>query len=98
MINLKDSTGRTVVIKVSTLQDRPKGSTDLGVVYATVEGFNDHSFDECLAVLLHKAHGLGATALVGMQLVQSQHQDHQRTSLIATAVRSEESKENLDIC
>ena len=45
------------------------------------------SCEECLEKLIHKAHGLGATALVALQLVQSQFQWNQRTSLLATAVR-----------
>jgi uncharacterized protein YbjQ (UPF0145 family) len=45
-------------------------------------------FDECLAELTHKAHAFGATTLIGMQLVQSQFQWNQRTSLLATAVKS----------
>jgi uncharacterized protein YbjQ (UPF0145 family) len=76
-------------MNVSTLPDRPNGAIELGVVYASVEGVNDHSFDECLAELTQKAHTLGATALIGMQLVQSQFQWNQRTSLLATAVKSE---------
>ena len=76
-----------IQMKVSTLPDRPQGSIELGVVYASVEGVNEESFDECLAELTHKAHALGATALIGMQLVQSQFQWNQRTSLLATAVK-----------
>jgi uncharacterized protein YbjQ (UPF0145 family) len=38
-------------------------------VYASVEGVNDHSFDACMAELTRKAQALGATALIGMQLV-----------------------------
>ncbi len=74
-------------MNVSTLPDRPTGSIELGVVYASVEGVNDHSFDECLAELIDKAQSLGATALIGMQLVQSQFQWNQRTSLLATAIK-----------
>jgi uncharacterized protein YbjQ (UPF0145 family) len=57
-------------------------------VYASVEGVNEHSFDACLAELTRKAQALGATALIGMQLVQSQFQWNQRTSLLATAIRT----------
>lgn len=77
----------SVQMNISTLPDRPAGSVELGVVYASVEGVNDQSFDECLAELTQKAQALGATALVGMQLVQSQFQWNQRTSLLATAVK-----------
>jgi hypothetical protein len=84
------STHSPIPMNVSTLPDRPAGSSELGVVYASVEGVNDHSFDECLAQLTHKAHALGATALVGMQLVQSQFQWNQRTSLLATAIKLHE--------
>ena len=77
-----------IVMKVSTLQERPEGAQELGVVYASVEGVNEHSFDECLEHLKEKAHALGATGLVGMQLVQSQFQWNQRTSLVATAVKT----------
>lgn len=75
-------------MNVSTLPDRPPGSVELGVVYASVEGVNEQSFDECLAELTHKAQALGATDLIGMQLVQSQFQWNQRTSLLATAIKT----------
>jgi hypothetical protein len=77
-----------IQMHVSTLPDRPDGAIELGVVYASVEGVNDHSFDDCVAELKRKAQALGATALIGMQLVQSQFQWNQRTSLLATAVKS----------
>jgi hypothetical protein len=59
---------------------------ELGVVYASVEGVDAASFDEGLHALKQKAAQLGATALVGLQLVQSQFQWNQRTSLLATAI------------
>ena len=71
-----------------SLPGLPAGARELGVVYASVEGVNEHSFDECLAELTHKAQALGATALIGMQLVQSQFQWNQRTSLLATAIQT----------
>ncbi len=37
--------------------------------------------------MTHKAEALGATALLGLQLVQSQFQWNQRTSLLPTAVK-----------
>jgi uncharacterized protein YbjQ (UPF0145 family) len=74
-------------MRVSTLSDRAPGDVELGVVYASVEGVNENSFQECLEELTHKAHGLGATALIGLQLVQSQFQWNQRTSLLATAIK-----------
>ena len=74
-------------MRVSTLSDRAAGATELGVVYASVEGVNENSFHECLEELTRKAEALGATALIAMQLVQSQFQWNQRTSLLATAVR-----------
>jgi uncharacterized protein YbjQ (UPF0145 family) len=76
-----------IKMNVSTLATLPAGTSEVGVVYASVEGVNDNSYDECLAELTHKAHALGATALVGMQLVQSQFQWNQRTSLMATAIK-----------
>ena len=75
-------------MRVSTLSDRAAAAIELGVVYASVEGVNETSYEECLEKLIHKAHGLGATALVALQLVQSQFQWNQRTSLLATAVRA----------
>jgi uncharacterized protein YbjQ (UPF0145 family) len=78
---------QNIAMRVSTLPDRPAGATELGVVYASIEGVNEDSFDECLAELKHKAQALGATALVGLQLVQSQFQWNQRTSLLATAIK-----------
>lgn len=75
-------------MNVSTLSALPAGARELGVVYASVEGVNDHSFDECLAELTNKAKALGATSLIGMQLVQSQFQWNQRTSLLATAIQT----------
>jgi uncharacterized protein YbjQ (UPF0145 family) len=74
-------------MRVSTLSDRAAGATELGVVYASVEGVNENSFHECLEELTRKAEALGATALIAMQLVQSQFQWNQRTSLLATAIK-----------
>ncbi|HEY3288677.1 MAG TPA: hypothetical protein VGK87_00980 [Anaerolineae bacterium] len=76
-------------MRISNLPARAADVVELGVVYASVEGVNDHSFDECLEELIHKGHALGATALIGLQLVQSQFQWNQRTSLVATAVKGE---------
>jgi uncharacterized protein YbjQ (UPF0145 family) len=75
---------------ISTLQTLEAAHQEFGVVYASVEGVNEGSFDECLHMLKAKAEALGATALVGLQLVQSQFQWNQRTSLLATAVRKAE--------
>jgi uncharacterized protein YbjQ (UPF0145 family) len=74
-------------MRVSTLPNLTAGATELGVVYASVEGVNESSYDECLEILRHNAEALGATAIVGMQLVQSQFQWNPRTSLLATAVK-----------
>jgi uncharacterized protein YbjQ (UPF0145 family) len=74
-------------MRVSTLSDRAAGATELGVVYASVEGVNENSFHECMEELTRKAEALGATALIAMQLVQSQFQWNQRTSLLATAIK-----------
>jgi uncharacterized protein YbjQ (UPF0145 family) len=74
-------------MRVSSLNALPPGHEELGVVYASVEGVNENSFQECLEELIHKAHGLGATAVIALQLVQSQFQWNQRTSLLATAIR-----------
>ena len=74
-------------MRVSTLNTLSPGDVELGVVYASVEGVNEKSYDECIEHLIHKAQALGATALVGVQLVQSQFQWNQRTSLLATAVK-----------
>ena len=75
-------------MRISTLGHLPAGAVELGVVYASVEGVNEASYDECLEELEHKAKGLGATALIGLQLVQSQFQWNPRTSLLATAVKT----------
>jgi len=74
-------------MRISTLPQLGTGESELGVVYASVEGVNDASYDECLHELKEKAAALGATGLVGLQLVQSQFQWNQRTSLLATAVK-----------
>jgi uncharacterized protein YbjQ (UPF0145 family) len=74
-------------MRVSSLNALPPGHEEIGVVYASVEGVNEGSFRECLDELIHKAHELGATALIALQLVQSQFQWNQRTSLLATAIR-----------
>ena len=74
-------------MRISSSNALPPGHEELGVVSASVEGVNEDSCEECLEKLIHKAHGLGATALVALQLVQSQFQWNQRTSLLATAVR-----------
>lgn len=72
---------------VTGLTVLPEGKEEVGVVYASVEGVNEHSFDECLQELTHKAGVMGATGLVALQLVQSQFQWNQRTSLLATAIK-----------
>lgn len=74
-------------MRISSLNLLPAGAQELGVVYASVEGVNENSYDECLEHLVHKAKGLGANAVVALQLVQSQFQWNQRTSLLATAIR-----------
>jgi hypothetical protein len=76
-----------MVMHISSLNALPAGAAELGVVYASVEGVNEHSYEECLHELVGKAGKLGATALVGLQLVQSQFQWNQRTSLLATAIK-----------
>ena len=74
-------------MRVSTLGHRAPNDVELGVLYASVEGVNENSYHECLEELTHQAHALGATALIGLQLVQSQFQWNQRTSLLATAIK-----------
>lgn len=74
-------------MRISSLNTLAPGDVELGVVYASVEGVNEHSYDECLEHLTRKAEALGATALIALQLVQSQFQWNQRTSLLATAVK-----------
>jgi uncharacterized protein YbjQ (UPF0145 family) len=74
-------------MRISTLSHKAPNESELGVVYASVEGVNENSFEECLHELKEKAAALGATALIGVQLVQSQFQWNQRTSLLATAVK-----------
>ena len=74
-------------MRISTLPQRNETEIELGVVYASVEGVNEQSFEECLHKLKEEAAKLDATGLVGMQLVQSQFQWNQRTSLLATAVK-----------
>jgi uncharacterized protein YbjQ (UPF0145 family) len=74
-------------MRISTLSNLAAGETELGVVYASIEGVNDDSFDECMHELKEKAEKLGATGLIGLQLVQSQFQWNQRTSIVATAVK-----------
>ena len=74
-------------MRISSLNTLPAGATELGVVYASVEGVNEHSYEECLEHLTHKAEKLGANALIALQLVQSQFQWNQRTSLLATAIK-----------
>jgi uncharacterized protein YbjQ (UPF0145 family) len=74
-------------MRVSSLNTLGAGEVELGVVYASVEGVNENSFQECLEELTRKAHALGAMALIALQLVQSQFQWNQRTSLLATAIK-----------
>jgi uncharacterized protein YbjQ (UPF0145 family) len=74
-------------MRISTLQQRANDEAELGVVYASVEGVNENSYEECLKELEAKAKTLGATGLIGLQLVQSQFQWNQRTSLLATAIK-----------
>lgn len=74
-------------MRISSLNALPPGHEELGVVYASAEGVNEASYEGYLEKLIHKAHGLGATALVALQLVQSQFQWNQRTSLLAVGAR-----------
>lgn len=74
-------------MRVTTRSELGTDEMELGVIYACVEGVNDGSFGECLHELEEKAEALGATALIGLQLVQSQFQWNQRTSLLATAIK-----------
>jgi uncharacterized protein YbjQ (UPF0145 family) len=74
-------------MRVSSLNILAAGDVELGVVYASVEGVNENSYQECLEQLIHKAHAVGATAVIALQLVQSQFQWNQRTSLLATAIK-----------
>jgi uncharacterized protein YbjQ (UPF0145 family) len=74
-------------MRVTCVNALEEGKQDLGVVYASVEGVNEDSFQECLEQMIHKAKELGATGLIALQLVQSQFQWNQRTSLLATAVK-----------
>jgi hypothetical protein len=74
-------------MRVTSVNALPEGQEDLGVVYASVEGVNEHSYRECLEKLTDEAKQLGATSLIALQLVQSQFQWNQRTSLLATATR-----------
>lgn len=75
-------------MRISTASERSPGDVELGVVYASVEGVNESSFDEALHELKGKAESLGATAVIGLQLVQSQFQWNQRTSLLGTAIKA----------
>lgn len=74
-------------MRISTLAHLPANALEVGAVYASVEGVNESSYDECLHELKKQAEALGANALIGMQLVQSQFQWNQRTSLLATAIK-----------
>lgn len=74
-------------MRISTLPHKAPGEIELGVVYASVEGVNEKSYDEALHELKEKGIALGASALIGLQLVQSQFQWNQRTSLLATAIK-----------
>jgi len=74
-------------MRISTLNHLANGAAELGVVYASIEGVNELSYEECLHELKERAAALGANALIGIQLVQSQGQWNPRTSLIATAVK-----------
>jgi uncharacterized protein YbjQ (UPF0145 family) len=75
-------------MRISTLTQLAAGESELGVIYACVEGVNETSYEECLHQLKDQAKALGATGLIGLQLAQSQFQWNQRTSLLATAVKA----------
>ena len=74
-------------MRVSTRTHLMPGEVELGVVHATRREAEEDTFQEVLEDLIHRAAELGATGLIGLQLVQSQFQWNQRTSLVATAVR-----------
>ncbi len=75
-------------MRISTLPHLGPGDVEVGVYYASVEGVDEDSYAECLEHLVRQAETAGATAVIGLQLVQSQFQWNQRTSLLATAIRS----------
>lgn len=77
-------------MRITTWGDRKAGAEEVGVVYASVEGLNEDAFAQCLGTLTSKARALGATTLIGLQLVQTQFQWNQRTSLLATALKEPE--------
>jgi hypothetical protein len=83
-----ESTPFESTMRITTLAEKLAGETDLGAVYASVEGVNENSYDECLHELKEKLKALGGTGIIDLKLVQSQFQWNQRTSLLGTAVKA----------
>ena len=65
-------------MRISTLPHPDDGQTELGVVYASIEGVNEKSYDECLHELKEKAKSLGASQLAMPRSVRSARAGNRR--------------------
>jgi uncharacterized protein YbjQ (UPF0145 family) len=74
-------------MRVSTLNHLTEDEVELGIVYASVEGVNEQDITECMHAVTSKAKEMGASGIIGLQLVQSNFQWSPRTSLMGTAIR-----------
>ena len=62
-------------MRISSLSNLAADQTELGVVYASVEGVNEHSYEECLHELKEKGKALGAKR-------EEQEARHGNTSIV----------------
>jgi uncharacterized protein YbjQ (UPF0145 family) len=74
-------------MRISSLTHLEVGEVELGIVYASVEGVNEHDITECMHTITNKAKEMGAAGIIGLQLVQSNFQWSPRTTLMGTAVK-----------
>ena len=79
-------------MRLTTLSLAADTSSYVGLVYAVVEGTEEQALKEAVEELEKRAGALGANAVVGIQVAQSNFQWNPRTVLIGTAGKLVESE------
>jgi len=74
-------------LPASTTTTLAAGQTLLGLVHASVEGVEEESLKQALEVLDGRAVAMGADAIIGIQVAQTNFQWQPRTTLLGTAVK-----------
>jgi uncharacterized protein YbjQ (UPF0145 family) len=79
-------------MRLTTLSLAADTSTYVGLVYAVVEGTEEEALKEAIEELEKRAESLGANAVIGIQVAQSNFQWNPRTVLLGPAVKLAESE------